>query len=187
MISRDRISQLRHKKNVHTKEKFTYQEKKIFKKKRKTDQKNRRYFEKISGQPIEKCGATLWLIIMFQFILMIYTRFHYLLCLQLFMNCSPLCFRFVRHFVQEHLTDISLSVCVLQMKEKEKWKSWMKWTDFEFSSIWKRFVCRCFLCVAIIHSTEELFRNKNQMSLKSILPVILTQFFFHFVSHSKFE
>lgn len=47
------------KKNVHTKETFTYQEKKIFKIKRKTDQKNRRYFEKISEQPIVKCGAIL--------------------------------------------------------------------------------------------------------------------------------
>lgn len=110
--------------------------KKIFKKKRKTDQKNRRYFEKISGQPIEKCGATLWLIIMFQFILMIYTRFYYVLCLQLLMNFSPLCFRFVRHFVQEHLTDISLSVCVCvccrwRRKKNEK----VEWNEQILSSL----------------------------------------------------
>lgn len=51
---------------------------------------------------------------------MIYTRFYYVLCLQLLMNFSPLCFRFVRHFVQEHLTDISLSVCVCVADEGER-------------------------------------------------------------------
>lgn len=163
--------------------------KKYLKKKRKTDQKNRRYFEKISGQLIEKCGAILWLIIMFQFILMIYTRFHYLLCLQLFMNCSPLCFRFVRYFVQEHLTDISLSVCVCVADEGERKMKKLN----EMNRFWILFnleeIClpMLFMCCNYSFNGRAISQQESNVIKIYFTRDIDSVFFFHFVSHSKFE